>query len=166
MEFRILGPLEVRESGRAIEVGSTKPRALLAILLLNANRVVSTDALIAALWGERPPGTASKALQVYVSQLRKALGRDRIVTRSPGYELRVEAGELDLHLFEQRVAEGKYSEALALVRGSPLSEFAYEPFAQSESRSISHTVATRRSSGSSRRWCASTRFESACVASS
>ncbi|HET9437531.1 MAG TPA: BTAD domain-containing putative transcriptional regulator [Gaiellaceae bacterium] len=132
MEFRILGPLEVRESGRAIEVGSTKPRALLAILLLNANRVVSTDALIAALWGERPPGTASKALQVYVSQLRKALGRDRIVTRSPGYELRVEAGELDLHLFEQRVAEGKYSEALALVRGSPLSEFAYEPFAQSE----------------------------------
>lgn len=132
MEFSILGPLDVRENGHAIDVGSTKPRALLAILLLNANRVVSTDALIASLWGERPPGTAAKALQVYVSQLRKALGRERIVTRSPGYELRVEPGELDLHVFEQRVADGEFGDALRLVRGSPLSEFAYEPFAQAE----------------------------------
>ncbi|HEX4746359.1 MAG TPA: BTAD domain-containing putative transcriptional regulator [Gaiellaceae bacterium] len=132
MEFRILGPLEVRENGRAIEVGSTKPRALLAVLLLNANRVVSSDVLIASIWGDRPPETAAKALQVYVSQLRKALGRDRIATRSPGYQLRVEPGEFDLSVFEQCLTEGEYADALRLVRGSPLSEFAYEPFAQAE----------------------------------
>ena len=132
MEFGILGPLEVRENGRPIELGAAKPRALLAVLLLNANRLVSTDALISSLWGERPPGTASKALQVYVSQLRKALGRDRILTRSPGYELRVETGELDLDRFEQLVATEEFGEALALWRGAPLADFAYEPFAQAE----------------------------------
>ena len=132
MDFRLLGPLEVVENGAAIDVGSAKQRALLAVLLLNANRVVSTDALIESLWGERAPGTAAKALQVYVSQLRKAVGRDRIVTRSPGYELRVEPGELDLDVFEQHVADGEFGEALGLWRGGPLAEFAYEPFAQSE----------------------------------
>ena len=132
MEFRILGPLEVHENGRMIEVGAAKPRALLAVLLLNANRVVSTDALIESLWGQRPPSTATKALQVYVSQLRKALGRERIATRSPGYELCVEPGELDLDVFEQHLADGEFGEALGLWRGGPLAEFAYEPFAQSE----------------------------------
>jgi DNA-binding SARP family transcriptional activator len=132
MEFCLLGPLEVRENGRAIEIGAAKQRALLAVLLLNANRVVSSDRLIEALWGERPPGTATKALQVYVSQLRKAIGRDRIRTRSPGYELRVEPGELDLHRFEEHVAGGEFDQALARWNGSPLADFAYEPFAQAE----------------------------------
>jgi DNA-binding SARP family transcriptional activator len=132
MEFRILGPLEIRDEGQVVEVGAGKPRALLAILLLNANRVVSSDVLIEALWGERPPSTASKALQVYVSQLRKALGRERIVTTSPGYELRLEPDELDLDRFERLVADARYIEALALWRGAPLADFAYEPFAQSE----------------------------------
>ena len=132
MEFRILGPLEVLDDGRTVDVGAPKQRALLAVLLLNANRVVSSDRLIEALWGERAPGTAQKALQVYVSQLRKALGRDRILTRVPGYELRVKTDELDLERFHSLVAEGKLVEGLRLSRGKPLADFTYEPFAQSE----------------------------------
>jgi DNA-binding SARP family transcriptional activator len=132
MEFRLLGPLEVVEDGRTIEIGAAKERALLAVLLLNANRAVSRDRLIEALWGERAPGTATKALQVYVSHLRKAIGRDRILTRSPGYELRVEPGQLDLERFEELVASQELEKALALWRGSPLADFAYEPFAQAE----------------------------------
>ena len=111
MEFRILGPLEVLENGHAVDVGAAKQRALLAVLLLNANRVVSKDSLIQALWGERPPATAQKALQVYVSQLRKAVGRDRILTRSPGYELCVGPGELDLERVETLVADGRVEQA-------------------------------------------------------
>ena len=132
MDFRLLGPLEVVENRAAIDVGSAKPRALLAVLLLNANRVVSREDLVDALWGERVPKTASKALQVYVSQLRKSLGRDRIVTRARGYELRVEPGELDLEQFTLLVDNRRFSEALRLRRGAPLADFAYEPFAQSE----------------------------------
>jgi DNA-binding SARP family transcriptional activator/class 3 adenylate cyclase/tetratricopeptide (TPR) repeat protein len=132
MEFRVLGPLEVLDDGRALDLGAAKQRALLAVLLLNANHVVSRDRLIEALWGERAPDTALKALQVYVSGLRKTLGRDRIVTRAPGYELRIEPGELDLERLETLASEGRYDDALALWRGSPLVDFAYEPFAQSE----------------------------------
>src|SRR5262245_52000744 len=132
MEFRILGPLEVVDDGRSIDVGAAKQRALLAVLLLNANRVVSSDRLIEALWGDRAPGTAQKALQVYVSQLRKALSRDRILTRAPGYELRVETGELDVEHFESLVENGRLDEALRLSRGPPLADFAYEPFAQND----------------------------------
>ena len=73
LEFRILGPLEVQRDGRPIKLGAAKQRALLAILLLHANRVVSRDRLIDGLWGEQPPPTASTALRVYVSELRKAL---------------------------------------------------------------------------------------------
>lgn len=132
MEFRILGPLEVLDDGRTVDVGAAKQRALLAVLLLEANRVVSSDRLSAALWGETAPETAQKALQVYVSQLRKALGKDRIRTRAPGYELRVEPGELDLDRFEQLVADRRLDDALALWRGTPLADFTYEPFAQAE----------------------------------
>src|SRR5215471_8799569 len=114
MEFRLLGPLEVREDGHVLEVGGGKPKALLAVLLLNANRVVSSDVLIESLWGERPPGTASKALQVYISQLRKTLGRERIVTAPPGYELRLDSDELDVSRFESLSADSRYREALAL----------------------------------------------------
>ena len=132
MEFRLLGPLEVLENGRAIDIGAAKPRALLAVLLLSANRVISRDALVDALWGERAPGTAQKALQVYVSQLRKRLGRERILTHALGYELRVDPGELDLEQFTQLVANHEFAEALRLRRGAPLADFAYERFAQSE----------------------------------
>jgi DNA-binding SARP family transcriptional activator/DNA-binding beta-propeller fold protein YncE len=132
MEFRILGPLEVVEQGRSVKLGGSKQRSLLAFLLLNPNRAVSRDRLIDALWGERPPDTAATAIQVYVSQLRKALGRDVIVTQTPGYMVRVRDGELDLERFERSVAEAQSAppekasvllrEALALWRGTPLAE--------------------------------------------
>lgn len=135
MEFRILGPLEVLERGRPLDVGGAKQRALLAVLLLNANRVVSSDRLMDALWEEEPPETAHKALQVYVSQLRKALSSARIVTRTPGYLLRVEEDELDVERFERLVERGgaeALREGLSLWRGPPLADFAYQRFAQTE----------------------------------
>jgi DNA-binding SARP family transcriptional activator len=132
VEFRILGPLEVIDDGRTIELAARKPSALLAVLLLNANRVVPTGVLVEWLWESRPPGTAAKALQVYVSQLRKMLGRERIVTRSPGYELRIGDHELDADRFEGLIAGARYREALDLWRGPALADFAYEAFAQGE----------------------------------
>jgi DNA-binding SARP family transcriptional activator len=118
-EFRLLGPLEAVVDGTPVPLAAAKPRALLALLLLNRNHVVSTERLIDELWGDDPPAQATKTLQVYVSQLRKALGADRLVTRAPGYVLRVEEGELDLDRFEQLRREGRHEEALALWRGPP-----------------------------------------------
>jgi eukaryotic-like serine/threonine-protein kinase len=132
MEFRILGPLEVVENGRQLELGGAKQRALLAILLLHANEVVSSDRLIVALWEDDAPETGRKALQVYVSQLRKALGRERLQTKAPGYILRVEHDELDLNRFHECVRAGKLDDALALWRGPALPEFTYQRFAQTE----------------------------------
>jgi len=142
MEFRLLGPLEVVQRDSALAVGGGKQRALLAVLLLHANEVVSTDRLLDDLWGSSPPATAVKSIQLYVSRLRKELGEGRLVTRAPGYVLRVERSELDVARFEQlvgeaRVAEAeraarKLREALALWRGRPLADLAYEPFAQAE----------------------------------
>jgi DNA-binding SARP family transcriptional activator len=132
VEFRILGPLEVIFDGKALDLGGPKQRAVLALLLLDANRVVSTDRLIEALWDETPPETAHKALQVYVSKLRKLLGRERLETKAPGYRLRVAPDELDLTRFQLLQQEGKPREALSLWRGPPLAELAYERFAQPE----------------------------------
>src|SRR5688572_7555925 len=123
MEFRILGPLEVLDDGRRVDLGGAKQRALLAVLLLNPNQVVSTDRLIDALWDDDPPEQARKTLQVYVSQLRKAIGRDRIETRSPGYLVRVGEHELDLARARQLAADGEHGQALAQFRGRPLAEF-------------------------------------------
>ena len=132
MEFRILGPLEVLDGGREVPLGGSKQRALLAFLLLHANRVVPRDRLIDELWDTAPPETARTALQVHVSQLRKALGRDAIVTRAPGYVIQVGPGELDLERFERLVAAADRTdasqaaktlrEALALWRGPPLAD--------------------------------------------
>jgi len=132
VEFRILGPLEVIEDGQTLELGGQKQRVLLAMLLLHANEVVSSDRLIDALWPVRPPDTAAKALQVYVSQLRKTLGRTRVETRSPGYLIRIGEGELDLERCRRLADEGRPAEALSLWRGPSLTDFAYEPFAQGE----------------------------------
>ena len=82
MEFRILGPLEVYDNGRALPVGGAKQRALLAILILHANEVVSAERLLDDLWGDRQPASGAKALHVYVSQLRKVIGDDRVQTRA------------------------------------------------------------------------------------
>src|SRR6266496_5786278 len=132
MEFRILGPLEVHANGHALDLRGQKQRALLALLLLEANTPVSRERLIDALWEEDPTPTAPKALQVYVSHLRKLLGNDRLLTRAPGYVLRADADELDLIRFERLHADGKPQDALALWRGPPLAEFAPQRFAQGE----------------------------------
>jgi DNA-binding SARP family transcriptional activator/Fe2+ transport system protein FeoA len=132
VEFRILGPLEVIADGEPLDLGGRKQRAVLAMLLIEANRVVSTDRLIEALWDEAPPETAPKAVQVYVSQLRKVVGKERLETKAPGYRLRVEPDELDLGRFLELQSEAKFGEALSLWRGGPLADFAYDRFARAE----------------------------------
>src|SRR5215467_1236981 len=87
MRFSVLGPLEVTENGRGVEFGSGRPRALLALLLLHANEVVSADRLIDELWSGGPPASAAKVLQGYVSQLRRVLPPEAIVTHGSGYLL-------------------------------------------------------------------------------
>jgi DNA-binding SARP family transcriptional activator len=142
MEFRILGPLEVIGDGRPLTLGGASQRALLALLLLHTNEVVSSDRLMDDLWTGEPPASGVTALQVRISQLRKALGgqAERIETKPPGYLLRIGPEELDLARFsrlvqeadgaEPAVAAGKLREALALWRGAPLADFVYESFAQ------------------------------------
>src|SRR5215208_1456564 len=106
MDYRVLGPLEVRDGDESLPLAGAKQRALLALLLLHANRVLGRDRLIDELWGEHPPATAVQSLQVYVSRLRKLLPADKLLTRPPGYLLEVEPDELDLRCFEKLLAEG------------------------------------------------------------
>jgi DNA-binding SARP family transcriptional activator len=122
MDYRILGPLEVRRAGGAVALGGEQQRVLLAILLLHANEVVSADLLIDGLWGERPPPSAVNALHVKVSRLRRALGvnGDRqsngvLATQARGYVLRVEPDELDVDRFRGLLERGRE----ALARGDP-----------------------------------------------
>jgi DNA-binding SARP family transcriptional activator len=130
VEFRLLGTLEVVDDGRAVPLPGTKARAVLAVLLLDANRVVPLDRLVDALWDDDPPATAVKSLQVYVSQLRKALGADRIETHARGYSVVAGPDELDAARFERLAAEGEFEEALALWRGPALADFREERFAR------------------------------------
>jgi DNA-binding SARP family transcriptional activator len=132
MEFRILGPLEVVDRERLLPLGGVKQRSLLAVLLQHANEVVSTDELLGELWGDAPPATALKSIQVYVFHLRKVLGADRLVTRRPGYALSIDPSELDLAAFERLRAEGRVHAALALWRGPPYADLAYESCVQAE----------------------------------
>jgi DNA-binding SARP family transcriptional activator/streptogramin lyase len=140
MEFRVLGPLELRDGDASVRLGGTKQRALLALLLLRANTVVSKERLIDALWGEEPPETAMHSLHAHVSQLRKLLresGADAdLVTEGTGYALRVAPELLDLRRFLERADAGRRAfgegrvefarahldEALAMWRGEPLSD--------------------------------------------
>src|SRR5512132_2990967 len=127
MEVRVLGPLEVVAGGVSIPIGGGRLRKLLAILLLQANEFVSSDRLIDELWGADRPETAAKALQGYVSQLRKTLGPEMLVTGPGGYMLRLAPGQLDADRFEQLVDDARDAEprdaadwlreALALWRG-------------------------------------------------
>jgi YVTN family beta-propeller protein len=146
VEFAVLGRLEVRIDGEAAPLGGPKQRALLALLLLNANEVVSRDRLVDGLWSERAPASAGRSLDSYVSRLRMLIGPDRIERHTPGYLLRVEQGELDLERFEQLLDEGRtaaaageptmaserLSAALGLWRGPALADLLNEPFAVSE----------------------------------
>ena len=126
----MLGPLEVRSGGRPIEIGRGKPRALLALLALNAGKPMPAERLIDELWDDAPPATAATALQVYVSKLRKALGEGAIRTIAGGYVLA--GGDVDLDRFRELVAEAARAEpplavrlldeALALFRGPPLAD--------------------------------------------
>src|SRR4051794_27310663 len=147
MEFGILGPLEVRVDGRTVAFGGARPRAVFAVLALNANQPVSAERLAVALWGEDVPPSAIKTVQVYVARLRKALeDPDVLVTTPAGYCLRVGPGELDAERFERQVADGREAlaaggaehaaaqlrEALGWWRGPPLAELAATPFAPAE----------------------------------
>ena len=151
VDFRILGPLEVRANGDRLRLGGRKQRALLAVLLLNANKVVSRDRLIDVLWGEKPPPTASHTLDAYLSRLRKALASDgdgevRLITLAPGYVLRIAPDQLDLARFERLAADGqraldagepelaaaKLRQAEALWHGRPLADLEFEPFARAD----------------------------------
>src|SRR5437763_8666179 len=146
MDFRILGPLEIRQNGRPLPCKGAKQRMLLAALLLRANEVVSSDRLIDALWGDHPPATAPKALQMHVSQLRRLLDPEILVTRPPGYQLQVARDQLDLEQFQTtvgraRAASGRkqpqevadlLASALALWRGPPLADLSFEEFLQPE----------------------------------
>ncbi|MGH2735694.1 MAG: BTAD domain-containing putative transcriptional regulator, partial [Actinomycetota bacterium] len=150
MEYRILGSLEVRSGDRTIPLGGVKQRALLAALLVHPNQVVSVDSLIEHLWGDAAPARAHNNLQVYVSRLRRAFegsaGDSPLLTRPPGYLLRVDDEQLDGRRFERLQARGKallvageaggalnvLDEALSLWRGPALADFAFESFARSE----------------------------------
>jgi WD40 repeat protein/DNA-binding SARP family transcriptional activator len=140
MEISVLGPVEVSAGGRPVAIGAGKPRALLALLALHEGSTVTTDRLVEGLWGEQPPATAAKMVQLCVSQLRRALpdGGEgaHIVTRGRGYELRVSGSGLDARRFERLIAEGRPREALALWRGAPLADVADEPFAAAEIRRL------------------------------
>jgi predicted ATPase/DNA-binding SARP family transcriptional activator len=147
MRYGILGSFEVADDeGREVALGGLKQRSVLAMLLLRAGEVVSSDRLIEELWGERAPATAAKTIQVYVSKLRKALGDGVLVTRSGGYVLGITTAEIDAGQFESLATEGRGSlhagdfrraagllrEALGLWRGHALADFAYQSFAQAE----------------------------------
>jgi ABC-type transport system substrate-binding protein/DNA-binding SARP family transcriptional activator len=149
MEFRLLGALEVCVDGEPIVLAGWKQRAILTILLLNANQVVPRARLLAEVWGERAPGS-EHSLDVHISRLRKALApggeANALVRRGRGYLLRVQEGALDLVRFEQRIAAAqqarteerpaaaaaRLNDALSLWRGEPLAEFADQAFAVAE----------------------------------
>ena len=151
MDINILGPFDVRDrDGREIRLPAGRELSLFALLLVNRGEVVSTDRILEALWGDQPPDTAAKAVQGYVSHLRRVLEpgdrRELLVTRAPGYVLRTEGVVVDATRFEQLAGDGRralddgsadeaarvFDEALALWRGPALAEFAYDDFAQAE----------------------------------
>jgi DNA-binding SARP family transcriptional activator len=149
VEFRILGPLEVVEDGSPVALGTLKERLVLGVLLLHANELVSRERLIDELWGVAPPATARKAVNVYVSKLRKTLtrdGHDPIVTADGGYRLALDSDLLDADQMRGLVAEARermavgesnsasrlLQEALASWRGPTLSGLVLESFGREE----------------------------------
>ena len=141
LDFRVLGPLEVEDDGRLLELAGQRQRALLIALLLRANQVVSTERLVDDLWGESAPRTATTSLHNTISQLRRLIG-DALVTHPPGYVLKLDRSQADVFRFEDlvRAARGtgpveraaSLREALGLWRGPALLDVAYQPFAEGE----------------------------------
>ena len=136
MEFRILGPLHVAGPDGQVPIAAGKVRGLLELLLLHANEFIPTDGLVDSLWGDSPPDSAEHAVEVYASQLRRAVGADRIEKNARGYRIRVDPGELDLHRFEALTTEARqafdssdakealqlFRDAEALWRGEPVAD--------------------------------------------
>jgi DNA-binding SARP family transcriptional activator len=164
VEFGILGSVDVRVDGRMLSIGGGKQRALLAVLLLHPNEAVSRDRLIDALWGESPPPSAHQSLDAYLSRLRRALGRDRLLRRPAGYALIVGPGELDLDRFEDLLRAARESAAvgdaaaaaaqartaLALWRGPALADVLYEPFAAGAAEQLEERRLVALENGSTR----------------
>src|SRR6266702_1059571 len=115
MQVRILGPFQLEEGGRRITIGGVRQRAVLANLLLHANEVVPSEQLLVDLWGEDSPPSAANALQAAISRLRRELPPERLITRAPGYALRVFPEELDVTRLEQLISQGRD----ALAAGTP-----------------------------------------------
>ena len=143
IEFRILGPLEVSNAGGPVRLGGPKQRALLALLVIHGGQVVTTDRLVDELWPENPPPTAVKTVQMYVSQLRRAIGDGVLTTHGRGYRLDIASVALDARRFEEAVRRASAEErperavellgaALSLWRGPALADVAYERFAAEE----------------------------------
>jgi DNA-binding SARP family transcriptional activator len=146
MQARILGSFQLEEGGRRILLGGARQRAVLVSLLLHANEVVPSEQLLVDLWGEDSPPSAANSLQAAISRLRRALPAGRLITRGPGYVLRIFPEELDVSQFEQLVSEGREAltagaaeqaartlrQALSLWQGPALADFRYDPFAQAE----------------------------------
>src|SRR3954453_316600 len=135
VEFRLLGPLELTRDGRPLPLAGQRQRAIVAVLVLAANRLVPTDRLVDALWGGQPPRTAAVSLRNALVELRKLLGPEALETRAPGYVLHVDPQNVDLLRFEQAVGRARAAgapaeraallrEALAEWRGPPLPELA------------------------------------------
>jgi YVTN family beta-propeller protein len=137
MDVRLLGPLEVRLGDGPVELGPRKQRAVLAMLALEVGRTVSVDRLVEGLWGEEPPASAPKMVQLYVSHLRRVLDGDAgIATRGRGYELQLAEHAVDTARFERLLQDSRGRDALALWRGDALADVADEPFAAAEIRRL------------------------------
>src|SRR5262245_56891940 len=147
LKLQLLGPVEATIGDRPISLGPKKQRGLLAMLALHPNETLSVDRLVDALWGDRPPATARKMVQLYVSQLRRLLAVDSatILTRGSGYELRIDPTAVDVTAFERLVEEASTADgvphdaahvALTLWQGAPLANVADEPFAAAEIRRL------------------------------
>src|SRR5262249_40766801 len=157
LDFRVLGPLEVAANGTFLPLGGAKQRAVLALLVLHANNVVSVDRLIDELWGAEPPESALNMLQGYVSHLRKVLEPHRsrgehelLVSRPPGYVLQIRPEQLDAERFDRLVTEGRrlleegdvdaaaarLRAALGLWRGPALGDLGYQRFARPEAERL------------------------------
>ncbi len=146
VNFHLLGPVQITDQDRPVTVEGTKSRALLAVLLIHANSVVSVSRLVECLWGDDPPSNAVGSLHAYISRLRRLLGVGVLVTHRPGYQLTLDADQLDATRFERLLKQGMADarsgrprqavvalrQALALWQGPCLAEFADEPFAAEE----------------------------------
>src|SRR3954468_19626463 len=154
VEFRVLGPLEIRRDGAPVSLRASKQRTFLGVLLVNHGRVVSIDRLVDDVWPEAAPTGARHALETQASRLRSLLGEDApLLARAPGYVLEIDAQLLDSVRFEQLLAEARDAlgvdaaraaaravDALALRRGEPLAEFTFDSFAQEEIARLSELL--------------------------